>query len=114
MARDPLEFDPEEKTLSELGGLKDLFARNTNQAVAADRAEGGSPGMMDDFAREQADKLHATQSELLGRLDDIHESRSERSQALDESLEAPVPDDPQVWADDPSQWDWPGIDTPRR
>lgn len=117
MANGPFDFDVEEKSLEELGGLDDFYSRNVEQGVSGSRSIGGGAGrenQMESFAREQSEKQVAVRSEIDDRLFGIHESRSERAQSLDESLKAPIADSPEQWADDPSHWDWPGIDTPRR
>jgi hypothetical protein len=49
--------------------------------------------------------------EDFGRLQDRHESRSQRAQTLDEKLSAPTTRDPFEWFDNPDKWDYPGIDT---
>lgn len=45
-------------------------------------------------------------------LREIHESRSERAQAADESQLATVTTDPTKWREDPDDFDFPGVDTP--
>ncbi|PCR89431.1 hypothetical protein CP557_02095 [Natrinema ejinorense] len=41
----------------------------------------------------------------------VHESRSERAQAIDESQKAPITTDFDEWADNPDELDFPGIDS---
>lgn len=117
MARnDPLDMDLGEKGLGELGELDEFFSRNVNQSVEASRAAtgtGGSGNQMDEFAREQSRKQVAVQSEIHDRLFGIHQERSMLAQETDEMRRAPVADSPEQWADNPSRFDWPGIDLPR-
>lgn len=47
----------------------------------------------------------------MARLEEFHESRSQRSQAQDERLQAPVTRDPIEWVNNPSTTDFPGVDT---
>ncbi|MFO7968079.1 MAG: hypothetical protein R6U44_10825, partial [Archaeoglobaceae archaeon] len=41
-----------------------------------------------------------------------HEMRSEQAQELDESLVAPIPDDPDKWFKNPALYDLRGVDFP--
>lgn len=102
--------------LSELGRRNDFLKNQIKGLNRAGRARGGAPGQNkdDEMAREFSQKQVKVESEIFDRLFDIHESRSERAQAADERQKAPIAESPDVWADDPSHFDWPGIDTPRK
>jgi len=43
---------------------------------------------------------------------EVHESRSEFAQQTDEQLSAPLTNDPEQYARNPDEYDWPGVDTP--
>lgn len=102
-------------SLGELGGLNDFYKRNAEAETQAARAKGGvGTNKLDDSARDFSSKQLAVEGEIHDRLTGIHESRSERSQALDESFSATRADSPEQWASAPDRYDWPGIDTPRR
>lgn len=110
------EFDPSGKSLNELDRLRDFFGKRADDAVGAHRGIGGPPGRethMSELARGQRAKQVAADEELFNRLASIHDERTLHAQELDEHLKAPIAPDPETWANDPSHWDWPGIDTPR-
>jgi hypothetical protein len=113
MARDP--FDVSGMGLSELGERNEFLEGQVSELNRGARAEGGvGSGRRDEQAREFSRKQTAVEGEIFDRLSRIHEDRSMRSQELDESLKAPIAEAPEQWASDPSQFDWPGIDTPPR
>lgn len=100
--------------LGELHGLNQFYRRNAEEETKAAKRKGG-PGTnrVDDSARDFSRKQVAVNSEIQDRLLEVHNSRSKRAQAMDESLRAERADDPVTWSQNPARWDWPGIDTPR-
>lgn len=113
MAGDFLDLD--DMGLEELGNRND-FLKNQTKGLNRGARAGGSVGAnkRDEQAREFSRKQVQVEGEIFERLSTRHENRSMRSQELDESFKAPIADSPDQWADDPSHFDWPGIDTPRR
>lgn len=118
MANDDLfDVDLGAKGLGELEGLRNLYERNADQARDANRADKGfgsnEGSIMDDLSKESRKKQTAVSMEIDDRLFDIHESRSETAQIADESKDAEIADSPMQWANNPNEYDWPGIDTKR-
>lgn len=117
MDDDLFDMDLDDVGLGNLESFRERFERNADQAVEGDRAArgmGAEPGsQMDNFAREQRQKQTAVSMEINDRLFDIHNSRSETAQIADESKDAEIADSPVQWANDPNEYDWPGIDTKR-
>jgi hypothetical protein len=112
MADDKLDVD--ELGLEALGERNTFLKNQLDSMVEGAKAEGGvGATKRDEQAREFAQKQVRVEGEIFDRLSAIHEDRSMRSQELDEAFEAPIADSPDQWANDPSHFDWPGIDTPR-
>jgi len=112
MGNDPLNMD--DLGLAELGERNDrLKQRVKNHTEVADAIGGAGPNQFDDDAREFSQKQVKVDSEIHKRLADQHEDRSEVAQRVDENRKAPRAPSPDVWADNPDQFDWPGVDTPR-
>lgn len=63
-----------------------------------------------EFSRGAAGPVEGA-GEDFDRLLDVHESRSERAQALDERMSAPNTRDPIEWVNNMERMDFPGIDT---
>lgn len=101
--------------LPELGKLDDFYTRNAKAETRAAKAKGGfGPNKVDESAREFSRKQVAVGGEIFDRLSDINQERSPHARELDNAFKAPIADSPDQWASDPSHYDWPGIDTPRR
>jgi len=114
MARDET-MDLSDIGLGELGERNDFYENQLEGLNKAARARGGvGANKEDEQAREFSQKQVQIESEIFGRLMDQHDSRSERAQDTDERKKAPIAESPDIWADDPDQFDWPGIDTPER
>jgi len=109
----PDELNLGDKSLDELSGLNDLFTRNANQRTKAAKAKGGvGTNKLDERARESSRKQIQVEQEIRDRLFDIHQDRPALNQELDEEKRAPVLDNPSTWANNPDQFDWPGVDLP--
>lgn len=106
-------LDLGDASLSELDTLDDRYSSKVQSENKAARGTGGfGTNKFDDAARDASRKQMAVKDEQFDRLADIHESRSDRAQALDESLDAERADSAEQWANNPDQYDWPGLDTP--
>ncbi len=113
MADDPLDLDS--MSLAELGERNQFYKNQLPAMTEGARASGGfGTNKRDEQAREFSRKQGQIEGEIFGRLAEVHEGRSERSQKLDEAFEAPIADSPEQWANNPDHFDWPGLDTPRR
>jgi len=101
--------------LGGLGERNDWLKRQVEGFSKAAKAKGGvGTNKHDETAQEFAEKQVQVEGEIFDRLFDIHQDRSERAQNTDERKKAPIADGPEEWASHPDQYDWPGIDTPRR
>lgn len=108
------EINPEEMGLGELGDMNQFYKSQLPGMVEGAKAKGGvGANRADDKAREYSQKQTSIESEIFGRLMDIHQDRSRKARIADESKKAKTTDDPEKWANNPGQYDWPGIDTPR-
>lgn len=70
----------------------------------------GGIGAFDIAFNRENGRLMASGTDF-DRLEQRHENRSERAQTLDEKKTAPITRNPIVWANNPSEYDYPGIDT---
>lgn len=114
MANDLFDFDLGDASLGKLGDLNEYYTHQTEAESKAARGTGGfGANKFDDAAREFSRKQVSVQTEIEDRLFDVHESRSEKAQRVDERRKAPTTNDPEKWASAPDRWDYPGIDTPR-
>lgn len=112
MANDPMGLD--DLTLGQLGDRNDFLKGQIEGLSKAARGTGGTgANKFDEQASDFASKQIAVESEIQDRLFDIHQERSMLAQELDEERRATKADSPEQWANDPSRYDWPGIDLPR-
>jgi len=121
------------RTDQEETGNRGRRARQAERAQSGRVKSAKEPALLDqdtdaiDFLREEQRfdddifDIAFSQSDSFGRpvgsgrdyetLTERHESRSERAQELDEQKHAPVTRDPLKWAQNPDEYDYPGIDT---
>lgn len=115
MANDLFDFDLGDAGLGKLDEMESFYKRNAEAETKAAKAKGGvGTNKLDESAREFSQKRIGVRNEIDDRLFGIHQERSMLAQETDEMRKAPVADSPQQWADNPDQYDWPGIDLPRR
>jgi len=100
-------------SLDQLGDVNDRLKAQVEAESKAARGTGGvGANKFDRKASEVSSRQVQVEGEILDRLTDIHQERSERARSLDLAFEAERADDPSQWASDPSRYDWPGLDTP--
>jgi len=101
--------------LGDLGERNDFLKNQLEGLNKAARARGGTGANKDDEqAREFSQKQVSVESEIMDRLWGIHQERSMLAQETDEERKAPIAESPDQWANSPDQFDWPGIDTPKK
>lgn len=53
----------------------------------------------------------ASPEEIADTLEILHESRPEKAQQIDEARDAQLTTDPETWAENPDEYDYPGVDS---
>jgi len=111
----PFAEDLDSLSLDELGEANEYLKTQIDAESKAARGKGGvGANKFDKKANELADQQFEVENEIFDRLLDIHQSRSERAQSLDLEFSATRTNDPEQWANAPSRFDYPGLDTPKR
>jgi hypothetical protein len=92
------------------GQIQDVNSINANsggfETTAPSNAYGGSKELP-----EEATEKYELDAREVARAESMHEDRSPKAQRVDERKKAPVTDEIGKWSDNPSHWDYPGVDT---
>jgi len=98
-------------------GVSDLSSgeiQDVNRLQGADSVVTTSPGQVYGGKKnlpDEATRTYAIDAKEVARAENIHEGRSEKAQRVDERKQAPVTDEITKWEEDPSHYDYPGVDT---
>lgn len=94
--------DPRERDAETKGEFSQAVTTNMPGAEVAPGTGALTEVQDTDFTRQERN-----------RAEKFHQARSERAQAIDESLRAPIADSFDQWRNDKNDFDFPGIDTPK-
>jgi len=108
------ELNIPEMSLPELQEMNEFYETQLEGLNKGARAKGGTgANKRDEQAREFSQKQVKLEGAIFDRLSGVHEDRSKKARIADESKRAEIADSPTQWKNDPDNYDWPGIDTPR-
>lgn len=101
-----------EREQNELGRAKEFGIVDQDDEAQSFVQDQGDTGDVFDigFGRGKSGQIFG-QGDDFDRVERRHESRSSRAQTVDEKRTAPVTLDPFVWANNPNEYDFPGVDT---
>ena len=100
-----------ERKSGELDRAKDYGFGGDREAQEFVRSQGSLSKTFDIGFDRDGDGWLTGSGEDFNALEEIHDSRSQRAQTLDEITQAPMTRDPFEWSNAPDRWDFPALDT---